>query len=212
MISAISTCRSLVPIATASDAGGVRCRRPARALEIPAPEGAPDGRRRARGTRSTPYNGMLPIPARKPCASIIGENVAFTGSESSTPIHVSSMPPLARISRSVLPDSVSIDERKEPVAASPARSIATTTATPSATASTVSRVRARSRRRGRRMSRRRSFMARIVCGRRADVRVRRRWRRLRHCGWPSGRSRRASSRRHAAGRAPGRRWRYRDCR
>ena len=118
------------------------------------------------------------------------------------------------ISRSVLPASVSMDERKEPVAASPARSIATTTATPSATERMVSAVRSRSRRSGRRMSRRRSqHHARSMteCGRRAVRSARRRWRRPRRCGWPSGRWRRSAWRSRAAGPAPGRRWRCRDC-
>src|SRR5262249_48954220 len=55
-------------------------------------------------------------------------------------------------SRSVLPARLSSEERNEPVAASPARSIATTTPTPRATATTVRIVRSRSRRSGRRIS------------------------------------------------------------
>src|ERR1035441_4448312 len=61
-----------------------------------------------------------------------------------------------------------MDERKLPVAASPARSMATTTATPSATARMVSAVRGKSRRSGRRMRVRRSFIrgaANPGCGR-----------------------------------------------
>ena len=104
---------------------------------------------------------------------------------------------------------------KQPVAASPARSIATTTATPSATERMVRAVRSRSRRSGRRMRVRRSFIARSMDCDAAVAqagRGRRRWRRLRRCGWPSGRWRRSAWRPRGGGRAPGRRWRYRDCR
>ena len=38
-----------------------------------------------------------------------GENLALTGSRASAPKYRSSMPPFARISRSVLPASVSIE-------------------------------------------------------------------------------------------------------
>ena len=69
------------------------------------------------------------------------------------------IPPFARISRSVFPARVSIEERNEPVAESPASSIATTTATPRATAKMVRAVRIGSWRSGRRIRVRKSFIA-----------------------------------------------------
>src|SRR5882724_8487753 len=59
------------------------------------------------------------------------------------------MPPGAVTSRLLSPESVSIEERKEPAAAFPAKSMARTTATPRATASTVSAVSTEKRQSGR---------------------------------------------------------------
>ena len=107
---------------------------------------------------STPYSGTEPAPSISTCLSMTGEKRALTGNAVSFAIQFSSIPPLARISRSVFPSTVTRDDWNDPVAASPARSIATTTATPSATASTVSEVRSRSRRSGRNISVRKSFI------------------------------------------------------
>jgi hypothetical protein len=78
-----------------------------------------------------------------------GEIRSKKGSCASVPTADSGTPPVATTSRSLSPASVSIDEWKEPVAAAPARSIASTTATPSAMAKIVSAVRTGSRNRGR---------------------------------------------------------------
>jgi hypothetical protein len=69
------------------------------------------------------------------------------------PTKFSGTPPGVAISSSLSPASVSIEERNDPVAASPARSIASTTATPNATASTVSPARTGSRKSGRAINR-----------------------------------------------------------
>ena len=137
-------------------------------------------------SRSNPYSGTEPMVGMVACASITGEKWTSKGSAVKGAIHRSSIPPLARISRSLLPVSVCMEERKLPVAASPARSIATITATPSATARAVSTVRSRSRRSGRRIRVRNRFMrARWSgCVRPADVPARRRWPLPPRCGSP----------------------------
>src|SRR5712691_6409945 len=85
-----------------------------------------------------------------------GDTRIGQGSVASVPTSPSGTPLGAVTSRSLSPASVSIELRKEPVAAAPARSMARTTATPRATAEIVSKVRAGSRKSGRTINREKS--------------------------------------------------------
>src|SRR3954447_10079592 len=78
------------------------------------------------------------------------------GNCANVPTNVSRTPPAAVTSRSLSPASVSIEDRNEPAAALPARSIASTTAAPTATAAITSSDRAGSRNAGRMIRRRKS--------------------------------------------------------
>src|ERR1035441_7942136 len=69
----------------------------------------------------------------------------------------SGTPPVAMLSRSLSPVSVSIEERNDPAAAFPARSIASTTLTPRARAATVRTVRIGSLNRGRNIKRKKNL-------------------------------------------------------
>src|SRR5215469_4657364 len=91
------------------------------------------------------------------------------GRRANVPTNASGTPPPAVTSRSLSPVIVSIDERNDPAAALPARSIASTTAAPTATAAITSSDRAGSRRAGRTIRRKKSVMAAISGTRDAPV-------------------------------------------
>src|SRR4051794_38901482 len=86
------------------------------------------------------------------------------GNVASLPTRASGTPPAAVTSRSLSPASVSIEDRNDPAAALPARSIARTTAAPTPTAAITSSDRAGSRKAGR-MIRRQKSAREVMSGR-----------------------------------------------